>query len=346
MVTFEQLPQPFHRAESLRVGLSDRRIERAIERGELIRVAHGLYAVSSIWSSLVPWVRHERLCEAAVRLTPDAIVSHLSDAVLLGLPHPAYEPKKVTMTVLDDVRTSRSDSWRTFHRGETPPGHILILAGRPRLIPARTVIDCCRELHPRDALAVMDGALRVGQVTGQGLRDMRRHQSQWPGVRGADLAMALTDPRRENWFESISAWALNHHGVPPHVPQVNVLTASGRFVGRVDALWPELGIVGEADGAGKYTLDPNGDRAEDEGAATSLALRAERIRENRFHDLGLDVFRWGPRDALAGAPLAERFEAALGRADPARVTARFVCSCCRSPLTDCPQSTGEARFVA
>lgn len=333
------LPQPFGRTEALDLGISPRRLERAVDRGHLTRIAPSLYAVSAPWRELAPWVRHERLVRAAVRLTPDAVVSHLSAAVLLGLPHPAYEPAKVTMTLLDDTRTSRRDEWRQFHRGETPPEHVFVRAGRAHLTAARTVIDCARELHPRDALAVMDGALRGGHTVLSQLEDMRRHQRRWPGVTGADVVLRLANPLRENWLESVSAWAFHRQGLPVGVPQAVVLDRQGRFVARVDTLWPGLGIVGEADGEGKYELAAPAGR--DAGVITTMrrSVHAQRGREDRLRDLGLEICRWGPREAVAMDPLAERFRAAAARADPGRVSARFRCSCCRRELTDCARAT-------
>lgn len=346
MLALDALPQPFGRHEARGVGVTPRRIERALESARLVRVAPSLYAVRSPWDSLSPWVRHELLVRAAVRLTPDAIVSHLSAAVLLGLPHPAYEPTKVTMTLLDDSRTSRRDEWRQFHRGATPPEQVLVRGGRPHLVAARTVIDCARELHPRDALAVMDAALRTGLCNREELVAMRRHQAHWPHVTRADRVLPVADPRRENWLESISAWALHRHALPVGIPQVTVVDESGRFVGRVDALWPDLGLVGEADGLGKYDLPPGG--RSDAGGVSTLRrnVHLERVRENRLRDLGLDVVRWDTADAMAVTPLVERFEAARERADPGRVRARFRCVCCRRPLTHCAGPTTSGRLSA
>lgn len=344
MLDLDALPQPFGRREARDAGITPRRIDRALESGKLTRIAPSLYAVSAPWASLAPWVRHEDLVRAAARLTPDAIVSHLSAAVLMGLPHPAYEPTKVSMTLLDDSRTSRRDEWRQFHRGATPSDQVLIRRGQPQLVAARTVIDCARELHPRDALAVMDSALRLQLCTRADLVAMRRHQSRWPGVTGADRTLAIADPLRENWLESISAWALHSHGLSVGVPQVTVVDVAGRAVGRVDCLWPELGLVGEADGRGKYDLAVDG--SQDPGGVSTLRrnVHLERIRENRLRDLGLDVIRWEPAEALAVTPLVERFMAARERADPARVRAVFRCTCCRRPLTHCARTTGSGRL--
>lgn len=346
MTTYADLPQPFGRAEALAAGVSARRLERAAASGVLARIAPSLYAVRSPWVALPPWHRHELLARAAVRLTPDAIVSHLSQAVLLGLPHPAYTVTKVTMTLLDDHRTSGGDEWRQFHRGATPPGHVVILDGHPYLTGTRTVIDCARELHPRDALAVMDAALRDGLTTMRGLLGMRRHQRGWPGITQADAVLRLASPLRESWLESVSAWAFHSRGLDAGIPQVNVIDPAGRLVGRVDALWPELGVVGEADGRGKYELGLDGSPDADVVAAMRRAIHDQHEREDRLGDLGLVVLRWGQADALAMDPLAERFLAAAARADPGRVTARFRCSCCRRDLSHCDPATSRGPLSA
>jgi len=346
MFDFGDLPQPFGRSESTAAGFHVRRVERATESGHLTRIAPSLYAVRSAWEQLPPWVRHAQLARAAVRLTPEAMVSHLSLAVLMGLPHPAYTVSKVSMTLLDDRRTSRADEWRQFHRGHTPPGQVVVARRRAHLTPTRTVVDCARDLHPRDALAIMDAALGRALTTRPQLQEMRRHQRQWPGIAVVDTLLRLTDPRRENWLESASAWALHSHGLPCGIPQVTVLDRAGRFVARADALWPELGLVGEADGRGKYELGADGSVDSDLGATMRRNLHAERLRENRLRDLGLDVMRWDTGDALSGTLLADRFCAARERADPGRVTARFLCGCCRRDLTDCARATRIGRLGA
>jgi len=332
------LPQPFLRAEALTAGVSGRRLDRLLDEGDLTRVFSGVYARTTPWAASPPWERHKGLAQAAVRATPDAIISHASAAALLGLPMPPKPPQRATMTVLHDSRTSVDDGWRQFHRGHTPPPHIVIDRGHPYLVPARTVVDCMRELRPDDALAVLDAALRTKLVTGPALLDMRRHQRRWPGIAAADRILRFGDGLRESWFESRSAWVMAEWGLPHGIPQVVVTDSSGRFVGRVDALWPDLGVVGEADGRGKYLLDATiADRPPDEVAARAVLAQAR--RETRLRDLGLEVVRWDPDDLAAPLTLAERFHRTVARARPGLVTARYRCFCCRRTLTDCEMPT-------
>lgn len=337
-------PPPFTRAEALTAGWTERRLDAAVRRGELTRVFAGLYAPAAAWELLRPWDRHHALARAASRVTPDAIISHASGAALLGLPMPPNPPQRATMTLLDDTRTSPSDAWRRFHRGATPASQVWIRAGTPALVPARTVIDCLRELRPGDALAVVDGALRRGLVTLAGLRAMREHERRWPGIAVADELLALADGRRETWLESVSAWVFHEWQLPAGVPQVVVLDGAGRFVARTDVGWAGLGVVGEADGRGKYLADAPPEQPADEVAARRVI--AQGVRESRIRDLGLEVVRWDTEEATSrAAGLRARWLAAVERARPERFRGRLECSCCRRSLTDCgfPTSTGPRR---
>jgi hypothetical protein len=327
MVCFDELPQPFVRSDVVAAGLSVRAVSRAVASGTLVRVASRLYAVRSSWETRSAWEQHRLKAEAAVRLTKDAIVSHSSAAALLGLPHPTHPPQHVSMTVLDDLRTSRSDTWRRFHRGATPYGHVRISAGVPEFAVARTVIDCARELHPRDALAIADGALRAGLVTRKELWTMRSHQRRWPGVAGSNDVLLLADGRRENWLESASAWASHRWGLPIGTPQVDILSPGGRHIGRCDVLWSPEGVVGEADGVAKYLEDGTSEQA------VGRRLIAEEVRQRGFTDLGLAVVRWTPHEAMDGGEIHTRFQRAA--ASSRSVNATLRCSCCGRGLGEC-----------
>jgi len=305
---------------SLRTSLASR---------SLITLGKGLYAVRERWLADSQWSRHRQMAVAAARLTPDAIVSHASGAALLGLPHPAHAPEKIAMTLLDDVRTSRRDSWRRFHRGRTPADHVVIRHGVPGLVAARVVLDSGREVHGRDALAIADGALRAGLVCRDELLDMRSHQRHWPGVAATNDVLLLVDGRRENWLESASAWSMSQWDLPLGVPQVNVFTPDGAFVGRPDVLWPDHGLVGEADGVAKYLVDG----ATDDAVRTQL--RRETAREAGMADLGLGVIRWTPSESILGDAIHTRFTLLADPSRRSRVRAVFRCSCCNHPLDAC-----------
>ena len=347
------LPQPFLAAEADAAGLSERRRASALRRGELTRLAPGLYAVGVDWEVLSPRERHIATARAAVRAVPGAVLSHRSAALIHGLPHPWGSLGAVRMTVLGDRRTSRAPAWVQLHRGLTPAAHLVphelltrdltrTAEGEVLLTtPTRTVIDCFREERLPDGVAIGDGALREGLTSPQRLRAMRAFQTRWPGVTKAAHGIPLLDERRENWLESRSAAALWGCGIPLGVPQVVVLDELRRFVARVDMAWPEQGVVGEADGRGKY-LGEFDDGLDDSARSASLRVVAAGARESRIRDLGLEVVRWDPHEIVhTPGVVADRWEAAAARARSRTVTAMLECSCCRTALTCCAKPTGS-----
>jgi hypothetical protein len=343
---FEDLPQPFLTREADAAGLSERRRAGALRRGQLIRLAPGLYAARSAWELLTPRDRHLATTRTAVLAVPGAVLSHRSAALLHGLPHPWGALGPVRMTVLDDDRTSREPAWVQLHRGATPPEHLSPgTDGLPVTTATRTVVDCFREESLPDGVAIADGALRNDLTSVECLRAMRAFQGRWPGVTKAESGILLLDERRENWFESRSAAALWCCGIPLGVPQVVVRDEWRQFVARVDMAWAEEGVVGEADGRGKY-LGEFEDGLDDSARSAAVRVVAAGVRESRLRDLGLEVVRWEPTDIVhSPSAVAERWEAAAARSRGRRVRARLECSCCQTLLTDCAKPTVSPLLV-
>jgi hypothetical protein len=339
VVELSQQSEPFLAAEAPGLGLTPRRLAGLVRRGELVRVARGVYAVSETWTSLAPEQRHLGLVRAAARRVPGAVLSHRSAALLHGLPTPYGPLGAVRMTVPTDDRTSRAESWVQLHRGATRPEHVTVVNGLPVTTVARTVVDCFREDGLPEGMAVGDAALRAGLATRADFRLARLQQRRWPGVARAAVGLPLLDGRRESWLESYSAGAMNLREVPVGVPQVVVYDEWGEFVARVDVAWARLGLVGEADGRGKYLMDLGDGRGRGEDAAAARVLASAR-RESRMRELGLDVVRWDTAEIVRRPQkVVARWFAAMRAADPGRVRAVLRCSCHRLSLTDCPAGT-------
>ena len=102
---------------------------------------------------------------------------------------------------------------------------------------------------------------------------------------------------------------MQHHGIPAPVCQADVRDRRGAFVGRVDFAWPDLAVVGEADGRSKY-----------EGNAVR-AFEAEKDRQAALEGLGLIVVRWASRHLAGPQPeMISRIRAALTRSPRPRFT--------------------------
>ena len=83
-------------------------------------------------------------------------------------------------------------------------------------------------------------------------------------------------------------------------------------------MWRDLGIIGEADGRGKYLGEFDSSRW-DAARAVDFML-AERDRERQLESVGFAVARWGTADILRGGRgLDAQLQAAARRADPSRI---------------------------
>lgn len=93
---------------------------------------------------------------------------------------------------------------------------------------------------------------------------------------GLGRALALTNPARESVPESLAAGHLHLAGLPAPVFQHRISSRIGSLY--PDAYWPEFNLIGECDGAVKYTK--------------AAAYVDEKVREQVLRDLGYRVVRW------------------------------------------------------
>ena len=301
--------------------LTRHQLDGTLSAGRLARVRPGLYEVPAHRQSVPPHQWHAAVAAAVAASEPGAVLSHVSAAIAWGLPNPRRTTPRIQLTVTGRARTSRAESIVLLHRAALPQRHRATVDGLCVTSPARTVLDCFRTLPRGDALAVADAAFRRGLLDTVHLEDALDLMHRWPHLERAHRGIPLIDPRRENWLESYSAAELAAHGVPAATPQVSIHALDGTFVARVDALWEEHGVIGEADGAGKYLgdFDTFGDRSPE---AVARRVIAAGVRESRLRDLGFGVVRWDPREVTTTPSLvARRFAAACASTELGRIRA-------------------------
>ncbi len=151
---------------------------------------------------------------------------------------------------------------------------------------ARTALDVARRRPPHESFVVLDAALaRVGP------RELRATMARLDWIydlRSLSTALGLADPLSESALESMSRGWMHEAGVPRPLLQQRIDTGSGRSY-RVDFLWPDATVIGEADGLSKYIS------IED--------VRAEKRREDDLRRLGYTIVRW-TYDELMTDPMA------------------------------------------
>ena len=290
----------FTSVQAKRAGWTASGLRHAASSGDLERVRHGVYA-----GPLVPSGNRFRDELAVARRQAAAVsvvnrrvpVSHASAAALVGLAL-INAPKRVCATF---PRHRRGDIPGVhLHHGRLFPGQVIRIGRVLSLSPARTVIDLGCELGVDAAIAAADSALRDGMATLADLTTALELCSGWPGVSAAARAVHLADPRAESVLESLSRLRIIDAGLARPEPQVRMFDHTGRFCGRVDFYWDEFGVVGEADGMGKY----------EDGLES---VTDEKKRQDRVEDTGLIVVRWGWSDLYQFDGTADRLRNAFAR---------------------------------
>jgi hypothetical protein len=281
-----QLPATtvFDRAELRALGWSDSAIGRAGQSGKLVALRRGQFTRPGIASLNAPikWDERDRRditnALAASRTCSGSAISHVTALLMHDLPVLDRRSDRPDLTVPPGRVSGLSAA--NLHRAALPPGDVVIKHGAMVTSVARTIVDCARSTSTLAAVTAADAALHRHLTTWSELDDVLLRCWNWPGIRRAAHAIDLADARSESALESISRVVLHRLRLPIPTLQAELGDAAGRFIGRVDFYWDEYGVVGEADGAGKYGLSPT-------------SLIEEKQRQEQLEDLGVIFVRWG-----------------------------------------------------
>ena len=109
-------------------------------------------------------------------------------------------------------------------------------------------------------------------------------------------AVELVVPARESPAESLTAGQIHLSGLPLPLFQAPIDTPHGTVF--PDFLWPDLMLIGECDGAVKYT--------------DQQSIVAEKEREQLLRDMGYRIVRWLAKEIMTRPDLVlARIERAL-----------------------------------
>jgi len=308
--------EPTRTSELLELGVSEKSIATQRRRGALIQLRQGVHLSSASWSD-DPRCRHLIRARAEVAANPDAAISHQSAAAAWMLPSPSMTdwaelPVSVTLPAGFGYRSSRGTTG-VHHVAGLPADEVTKDESGFRItIVPRTAIDLAAGLLLPQSLVILDGAARLicaGFVGSPRRRDFANPalvsaaQEQLLAAAharrrsGLAAAIELCNPGRESAAESLSAGHFHRAGLPAPIHQAVVRTPIGVFY--PDCLWPEQRVIGECDGAVKYT-DPD-------------AYVNEKRREQALRDQGYLIVRWLAKEILLTPDVVvERVGRALG----------------------------------
>jgi len=273
------------------------RLDRAARRGELVVLARGVYAPADAYRALPPWDRYLARVHAVARTRPDAIFGWESSAALCGLPlfgepplvH-VLAPFAGTSRVVSGVREQTTVDRREILRG----------GGMMFTSPAETTVDLCRSRHPGVGVAVADAVLRGDHdVEIDDLVHLNETRATSRGRRTARWCLERATALSETALESVSRCAIEWLGYPVPELQVEVRLGSGSY--RLDMLWRQEAVGGEADGRVKYD-GSHGD--------PSTIVFEEKRREDALRRTLRGFARWGWPELRSPADLARTLEAA------------------------------------
>ena len=280
------LPMVFTVAMARARGYSPYRIEQNVRTGRWHALRRGIFCLREHWAADAgdPMLRHVMEATAArLSVARFTVVSGWSAAVLHNLPCPAARLGLVTLTAECGARIRRPDLHVAV--APLPTAHVQDRFGVPTTTAARCAVDVARQSGADDFASVvclLDAALHDGKASRVELQRMLDGMRRWPGSGVAVRALAFADEKAETPLESRSRVFIAEAGLPAPATQVEICDDTGRFVARVDFLWPEYRTVGEADGRTKYRQP--GD------------LYKEKRREDRLRELGLEIVRWSWAD--------------------------------------------------
>lgn len=291
---------------------------RDARRAGLVRVSHGAFveplAEASTWAEAEHLAR-ARIAATAHRLTGSAVLSHESAALVHGL-WLLRAPDQVHVT--QEYRPRRQSVALTRHAGSLPAEDVTEVDGRAVTSVERTIVDCAKALHPRDALVVADSGMRLllqprrdrrdavsgpAETLRAGLLALVEHGARHGRVQ-ARAVLAHADPFSESPYETVIRWIAVSRGLPPPVLQrrfdlrghtyytdlcwrFDLDVAGARFL---------LQLLGEYDGEVKYAARTAVTAAT--AKAISDVVVAEKRREDDLRSLPhTTMVRFDKKDA-------------------------------------------------
>jgi very-short-patch-repair endonuclease len=291
---------PFTAEHVAPLGITTAMIRWAVASGAITRITHGVY----IAADSVPTddsARHLQLALALQLRNPRAIASHhtaalawgldLDDATVAAASAPAFimpGGARLRSKARQELTIAVRDL-PVHHRVSHPSGLLVTT-------PARTAVDIASTSTLPEALITLDCAARLvlrTQVGDRRLRDAYTNDKVLAASRaplleasahaatlrtGRHLAeiVPLADPRRESANEALSFGHILLAGLPLPALQVRIRTPEGDAF--PDFLWAEAMVIGEADGAVKYTSRED--------------LVREKRRQEVLEQMGFRIVRW------------------------------------------------------
>lgn len=301
----------FRRSDLVALDVDPECVRAFLRRGWWTKLHHGVYIDTQVLEAVnAPSQRMRIIASAGILALPGAAYAFgptagelhalVVDRDLLtkvSLVRPIHSEQR---SLHRRVSTPSALDGITIHRHAVSPRNLVIADGIPSVDRVTAAITTAAVSHPMWALATLDSLVWRDPSL---LQQLPRLVEEWKGIRGLGTvreAVTLTRVGAQTALESISRFRLMAEGLPEPQLQVAFHDKSG-LIGYADMVWEDLGVIGEADGLGKYQ--------------TREDLITEKRREDRLRALGWIVVRW-TWDEIFRNPrvVAERIQRAAAQA--------------------------------
>lgn len=162
---------------------------------------------------------------------------------------------------------------------------------------AQTVVDLAVSAPFEQSVAAADHVLRPDKQHGlpaikkDALLAVAERLGSRTKIDRVRRVIDFANPRAESVGESLSRAHMYLMGFPQPVVQYSVVDSYGKVIGVSDFYWEDAGILGEYDGAVKYSRNKYL-----KGKMPQDALAAEKDREDAMRATGRGMVRWLWRD--------------------------------------------------
>ena len=157
-------------------------------------------------------------------------------------------------------------------RSVVPADERCAVGGAGATTPVRTALDLARLLPTRAAVIGVDRLLQLGLVTIPAFSRLVEARAGWVGIGRARAVAELVAVGVESPQESVLRLIWHAARLPRPLCNAVVRDRAGRFVGRVDIIDPEVGLVAEYDGHWHSGSERRGADARRQQALEALGL--------------------------------------------------------------------------
>ncbi len=289
--------------ELIQAGFTWPTIRRLVSENDIVRLRRGCYARAAAWAELdkpgqcrllIAAHAHGTLCTSKGGFA----YSHTSAARLHRLK---------LWNVDGHIHLTQGTAPSPVSHGADVVAHTRVLSGReivkidglPCTSLERTVVDCCLMLNYKQALILVDHALRLGADMDQ-LREACAKLAGRNGVKTFRRALENADQRSESPGETLTRELLARLKLP--MPDLQVEVSSREGLHRMDFAWKDLKIALEFDGKAKYF----------DYKPTEKVIFQERLREKALMEDGWCFIRIQWKDLFHEQEFKARVLRALG----------------------------------